>query len=484
MDKRKDILRLKNEGRSKREIARILDIDRGTVSRYYDDEGPIDEDIAEIPSWVTKLDWPAINQQINEGVIKKILFEENRETAGLPSYQAFCQYLRNHEIGATEPEVTIRQQRVPGLSMEVDYSGDSVSIICPSTGEVRETELFVSALSYSGYFYAEFVWSQKIEDFIKGHTNSLIYFGCSPSYVVPDNCKTAVTKASKVDPIINQSYQDFCRHYGIAVDPADPYSPRHKPNVEKAIGYLQSSFLQKYRHHTFTSLAELNNALREWLMEANSKIIQGRGKSRKELFELEKSSMRELPEKSYELFYFKQAKVHPDCHIQHNKNYYSVPFRYVGKVIEVKYNSNAIHLYNNCELIATHTTYQGTYHWSTNMAHYPEGKLVEINYFLGQARSMAQEIGPNFHRLILRLMATDCHPLKSLRKIQNVLSIRTKFSSEALEYAADMALEFEKTNYLSVKLFAKNYQRPKEKVLEKPPLRDQLFICLQGGQHE
>lgn len=483
MDKRKEVLRLKSEGRTRREIARILGIDRGTVSRYYDGEDPLDEDITDIPIWVKKLDWPAVNEQLNDGIHKKILFEENREIAGLPSYQAFCQYLRNHDL-ATEPEVTIRQQRVPGLSMEVDYSGDSISIICPSTGEVRGTELFVCALSYSGYFYAEFVWSQKIEDFIKGHTHSLIYFGCSPGYTVPDNCKAAVTKASKIDPIINQSYKDFCRYYGLAVDPADPYSPRHKPNVEKAVGYLQSSFFQKYRHHTFTSLAELNNVLREWLSEANNKIIQGRGKSRKELFEFEKISMRALPEKPYELFYFKQAKVHPDCHVQHDKNYYSVPFRYVGKTIDVKFNSSAIHLYFNCDLIATHTTYQGTYHWSTNMAHYPEGKLVESNYFLGQSKSLAQEVGPNFLRLILRLMATDCHPLKSLRKIQNVLSLRTNYSSEALEHAADKALEFEKTNYFSVKLFAKNYQRPKEKVLEKPPLRDQLFICLQGGKND
>ena len=481
VDKRREILRLKNLGRSQRVVAHALGLDRDTVRRYWDEA--IDEHITNIPKWVNELDWAEVNLQVNQKVPIKILYEENAEKVKLPSYQAFCQYIRNHQDEKI-PEVTIRIERVPGRSMEVDFSGDRMSIICPSTGEIRVLELFVCVLSYSGFFYAEFVWSQKLEEFVRAQVNALTYFGAATDYVVPDNCKCAVQSASKTEPIINRTYQDLCKHYGMAVDPADPYCPRHKPNVEKAVAYLQSGFFQKYRNHTFTSITEINQALHKWLIEASSKIVQGRGKSRRELFELELPAMRPIPKQAYEFYYFKTAKVHPDCHIQHDTNFYSVPYRYVGKEVSVKFNGRMVNVYHDGELIGVHPTSSGRHHYSTHMAHYPEGKIVETNYFLGQAKVKAEQIGPKYLRLILRLMVSDCHPLKSLRKIQNVLSLIGHYSNEALEYAADVAVEFEKTNYSAVKNFAKNYRPPRVKIEEQSPLRDQQLICLQGGLHD
>ena len=93
------------------------------------------------------------------------------------------------------------------------------------------------------------------------------FFGGAASYIIPDNCKTAVIKNNKDDWKINSTYQDMCTHYGIVVDPADPYSPRHKPNVENAIGLIQKDFFPRIRNRTFTSLIELNQTLREWLLK-------------------------------------------------------------------------------------------------------------------------------------------------------------------------------------------------------------------------
>ena len=49
--------------------------------------------------------------------------------------------------------------------------------------------------------------------------------------------------------------------------------------------------------------------------------------------------MSPLPSTPYELFYFTKRKVHPDCHLQHNKNYYSVPYIFVRREVDVKFNS-------------------------------------------------------------------------------------------------------------------------------------------------
>ena len=170
-----EIKRLKQLGHSKSKVSKLLGINRETVRKYW--EGPVDQLILDIPDWVKNLDWEYINKEINSKTPKTILFEELSENFELPSYQSFCQYIRNHPADDTKNKIVVRIERTPGDSVEVDYSGDSVQIINPATGEIYRVELFVGTLSYSGYFYAEFTYTQKLEDFIYSHTNMFRFFG-------------------------------------------------------------------------------------------------------------------------------------------------------------------------------------------------------------------------------------------------------------------------------------------------------------------
>jgi hypothetical protein len=231
---------------------------------------------------------------------------------------------------------------------------------------------------------------------------------------------------------------------------------------------------------TFTSLIELNHFFREWLKKKLEEVVRGRGNSRRFFYEQEKEHLRKLPDHQYQIFYFKKAKVHPDCHYQLDKNYYSVPHQYVGKELDIKFNSKETHAYFNTELIASHSVMRGHYHYSTNVAHYPEKKYVDMNYHLGQCRKEAELIGPNTRLLVERLFAQDCFPLKSLRRVQGILGLKNQIEREAFEYASEMALDFNKLNYDSIKRFAKGYRRASENI-NLLPLRQQEFICLQGG---
>lgn len=476
-----EIRRLKNLGHSQRSVATTLGLDRGTVRRYWD--GTPEINISDIPKWIKELDWDEINKEINKKVPKKILYEELSEVNDLPSYQAFCKYIKRNIKDDPKDKVVVKIRRIPGDSIEVDYSGDGSQIISPATGEIQNVELFVGVLSYSGYIYAEFTCSQKLEDFIDSHINMFQFFGGVTKYIIPDNCKTAVTRTDKYDPLVNKTYHDMCVHYNITVDPADSYSPRHKPSVEKAVHILQQDFLPRIRNKTYTSLYELNRDLKDWIVKKNQEVMKARGKSRHQFFEFEKEKMRDLPESRYEIFHFKKAKVHPDCHFQHQRNFYSVPYRYVGKEIDIKYNSKTVHAFFNTDRIASHSTQKGHSHYSTIDEHYPEEKVVKINYHLSQARIQAKKIGPNMESLVERLIKMDQFPLKTLRKVQGVLGLSKQFDNITLDYGAELCIEFEKLTYQSLKNFSKNY-RNKEDSLLKTPVRDSALICLQGGKSE
>jgi hypothetical protein len=307
------------------------------------------------------------------------------------------------------------------------------------------------------------------------------FFGGVASFIVPDNCKTAVIKNDGMDPVINKTYQDMCVHYGIVVDPADKYSPQQKPNVENAVGIIQKEFLPLLRNKTLTSLIELNQIFRAWLSEKLKQEIRGRGQSRSYFFELEKPFLKALPSSPYEVFYFKQAKVHPDCHFIHEKNYYSVPHQFVGKELDIKFNGKEVLAYYETVLIGSHPAMRGSYHYSTNVAHYPEKKYVDVNYHLALARREGERVGPQTLLLIERLMNENKYPLKNLRKIQGIIKLSTQFEADAMEYGCEMAMKFEYMNYDRIKRFAKGYRPKGDLDFDTSPSRQIELVCLQGG---
>ena len=476
----RDIQELKEKGCSKNKISQTLKIDRGTVIRYWDLKAP-DPDV---PSWANDIDWAYIKKELRQKkATRKVLYEEQKELTDLPSYQAFCKYLTKH-VEIKHSEIVIPQERVPGRTVEIDYSGDSKNILSLITGKFHGTALFLSALGYSGHIYGEFTHTQQMEDFIMAQTRMFQWYGGVPLCIVPDNCKTAVTKTDKYDPLLNPTFLDMCKHYNITVDPADSASPRQKSNVENAVKYVQTDFLMRIRNKTYTSLMEINRDLKIWLKEINNKPIQGRGKSRNYFLEKERPLLRPLPEVPYEIYYFKKAKVHPDCHFQLNKNYYSVPYKFVGKEIDLKFNSRMVHAWYNCDKLASHSTAKGTYHYSTNTNHFPEWKYVETNYHLGKAREKAKSIGENTSILIEKLIKTAKHPLKILRKVQGITRLKNKYPKEALDYACEQALYFDRMNYDNIKRFADNFKKDKFQVPKDTPKRDEQYSFLQGEKND
>ena len=481
MDKQKEIQFLKPLLKSQRKVAKHLGISREAVAKYWDQIIPEGIPSVLAPEWTTKIDWEYVQKEIKSGISAKTIYNEFSQIESLPSYPNFARYFRLHKRIEKMPEVSLRIDRVPGQTIEVDYSGDKMDVLNPATGEILVAELFVATLSYSNYYYAEFTFSQKLPDFLNCCRNAFEHIGSVPRFIVCDNCLTAVTKAEKHDVYLNKSFRDFCHHYNIIADPARVYTPKDKPNVENSIGIIQEEFFQKHRNTTFTSLFGINSTLKSYLIEKMDCKILTRGMSRNELLAFELPEMRDLPLTPFELFDYKKCKVHPDCHIRHQRNYYSVPHRFVGKEIELKFNSKMVYAYSDADEIAVHAVAMGNSIFVTNKGHYPEGKLLDTNFHILSSLEKSKRIGPNTALLVKRLFEIQRnHPLRNLTKVMGVLELKNKFSIDAIEYGAEAALESNKLNYNYIKNCAKNYRPSKEKTTLLPT-RQMEFVCLQGG---
>jgi transposase len=114
---------------------------------------------------------------------------------------------------------TMRMEHKAGDKLFVDFTGDK-SWIYPHGEQPRQVEVFVAILGCSLLTYVEAIESQCKEDFIAVCENALYYYGGVPQAIVPDNLKSAVTKASRYEPTINEEFGRFAEHYGMVADPA------------------------------------------------------------------------------------------------------------------------------------------------------------------------------------------------------------------------------------------------------------------------
>ena len=453
---------LSEQGYSIRAIARALRISRRTVRRFLDHSTT---EPAEPPAWVGVVDWEYVRQEVygKGATIKQI----HREVAPEVSYLQFWRAVRDQLPGQASPhQVTIRLHHKPAEKTQIDFC-DGVPITDPVTGKSTSTQLFCGVLPFSSYTFGEFVLDQRLPTFIGVQERMFSFFGGLTPYLVVDNLKSGVHRADLYDPDVNPTYCDFANHMGFAVLPARPVKPRDKGSGESAIGVIQRGFFQEVRNRTFYSLSEINGAFRAYLERLNHAVMKDYGVSRAKRFEEEKKHLRSLPPSRFELSEWRQAKVHPDCHIQVDKNFYSVPFLHVGQTVRVRLTEKMIEVFNeDSQPIAAHGRLTGIGKFSTFDAHYPEPKLSVARFEVRHAKAEAKKLGPHVERLVEKLLSGE-HPLRHLRRVQGILRLAKyhPMTPQALDHACHRALTFHKTRLAYIKdcalFFVAHGQRPK-----------------------
>jgi transposase len=162
-----------------------------------------------------------------------LLWQEYKKTCpGGYEYSWFC---RNYAEWANKIDVVMRFNHRAGETLFVDYAGQTIPIIDKSTGEIRESQIFVATLGTSNYTYAEATWTQSLPDWIGSHTRAFKFLGGVPEIIVPDNIKTGINTSCRYEPDLNPTYQDMASHYGCAIIPARVRHPKDKAKVESGV---------------------------------------------------------------------------------------------------------------------------------------------------------------------------------------------------------------------------------------------------------
>lgn len=383
MRKTKEVLRLRFElGLGQRQIARSCGMGLATVHDYLERAAaagigwPLPEGLSE-EELESKLfgnqpvavravrqrpqpDWKAIHEQLlqHRHLTLQLLWEEYRQAN--PEGYRYSWFCERYQHWRRHLDVVLRQEHKAGEKMFVDWAGATIPVYDATTGEAWPASLFVSVLGASSYTYAEATRDQQLEAWIQAHIHTLEFFGGVPTLAVPDNTKTAVTRACRYDPDLNPTYQEFAVHYGMGVVPARPYKPRDKAKVESGVQVVERWIIAALRNRKFFSLQELNQAIRELLVRLNERPFRKRDGSRASLFHsLEKPALAPLPAERFDMSQWSRATVNIDYHIAFDGNFYSVTYTLVQQIVEVRSTPTTVEIFHQGSRIASHLRSRG-----------------------------------------------------------------------------------------------------------------------------
>lgn len=475
----KQLLLLKSQKKSNRKIATEICVDRNTVNTYvkmlnsielcynellgltehdlqslFPSKEALDKDrYARLhglfPGYVNELKKPGCTRQ-------HLWYKYKQEHIDYYSYSQFCQLFSDW---LESKKVSGKLNHIAGEKLFIDYAGKKLQIVNKQTGEMQDVEVFVGILPASSYTYVEASYDQTRESLVKSAGNCLKYFEGVPQAIIPDNLKSAVTKSCKYEPVINKTFRDMGYYYGCVINPTRTYSPQDKALVEGAVKLVYQRIYYELSNMTFFSLGELNKHIQTLLVRYNDYKLQTTGISRlKQFIEIEKEYLSPLPNEPYQIKYYNRAKVQKMgyVYLSSSKNYYSVPYRFIGNEVEVQHTIDTVEVYYKKERIASHAKSLQKGGYTTIKDHLSSTHQYYQSWSKGFFVKRAAEIGINTATYIAKLIDQQTYPEIGFKRSQGIVSLKKQYTKERVEAACKKALAYDLCSYKIIETILKN----------------------------
>ena len=469
----RQILRLYASGRGTKYISQSTGVARNTVKKYLYRFVISQKSIAQIEAmsdaqmsriFLIKEKIEVANKRLSDiepllpslaamlkkrGVTKGMVYEKYiLQCPDGYKHSAFLEKLnRFMQVGKPSMKMTHKA----GDKLFVDFTGQKLQLVDKLTGEINEVEVFVAILGCSQLTFVMAVHSQCKEDFILGCEKALHFFGGVPLAIVPDNLKSAVTKASKYEAQLNENFAAFAEHYHTFGFPTRTYKPKDKALVEGAVKIIYTTIFSKIDQKIYHQLDDMNKDILVHLETHNDSILTGETYSRMQHFlELEKHLLQPLNPYLFELMTVQLSTVNKYGHVllSADKRYYSVPFKLIGKRLKIKYTSIKIEVYDANEVVAVHQRYFGKeLKYITTQDHLATQHkyLAEWNpkKFMDTASSISESVA----QYIAKILARELYPEQSYKSCSGVLSFAKRVGNIRLSNACKRADSFGIYNY-------------------------------------
>jgi len=247
------------------------------------------------------------------------------------------------KLKGSEPEYYYAQFFPYGVYAQLDFSGDKYELLTYN-GRVS---CWIMAICFpaSYYVYAEFVTAQSTAESCRVIGNACRYIeNRHPSVLVVDNARCWVNRHNGAEAVINENFAYYIQQLGMCAEACPVRHPQAKSAVESSIGLIERRLEAKRNEFSNNqrTISEHNKVLTGLV---NSLINQApfrksSEKTREYLFKTHELPLLTVASKIPQYQGDGISMIVPQSYqIQINEHYYSVPYLYIGKRVDV-YTSN------------------------------------------------------------------------------------------------------------------------------------------------
>lgn len=243
-----------------------------------------------------------------------------------------------------------RVETPPGVQAQHDWFEVETTL----AGRSVSLPVLVGTLSHSR---ARFPWVSLSADQLAWHTGHLELFrryGGVPLWVRIDNLKTGVARGAGAQAVLNRSYQLFARELGFEVDPCRMHKGQDKGKVERSVRIFRDHFGDLFRRD-WRELSPLQTALDERAATLLRRLKCPITGTRVEAaLQAERAHLQPLSRIGEPFDVIVSRRVSLDCLISFEGRRYSVPFAWVGRVVEVLGTARQVVIRAGREEVARH----------------------------------------------------------------------------------------------------------------------------------
>ena len=176
--------------------------------------------------------------------------------------------------------------------------------------------------------------------------------------------------------------------------------------------------------------------------------------SRWEMFnETDKEALLPLPIEDYTIRHFARCKVHFNYHIYllEDQHYYSIPYQYRGKHVEVRYTASIVEIYLNNSRIAIYKRDFRRFRYTTVEEHMPPNHQFLNDWNPEKFIKWADNLGESVSEVIETILCRKQHPEQGYKVCLGILSLAKGHWKERLNNACKRALYYDHLSYKMIK---------------------------------
>ncbi|MGH3828180.1 MAG: IS21 family transposase [Pseudonocardiaceae bacterium] len=323
-----EIHALAARGWTKAAIARHTGRDRKTVAKYLDRaEGERRE---RAPSCLEPFRGYLQARFVDDPHVEAtVLYRELADAGFDRSYPTLVRELRRLELRPVCLVCQHRRGRAPTVEIE-HPAGEEIQwdwLELPVTPWTEPAFVLVGALSHSGRFRAVFCEQMTFGHLAEAAHMILVALGGTARVWRTDRMATIVVPGTDR---LTVDAANIAKHYGVEIAVCPPRRAQRKGVVEKAVGYLTSSW---WRTAPVTTPAQAQASLDRWSVEVADRRARPGETTVGQLGDTE--PLRGLPALAYPAVITVKRKASRSALVSFDGNYYSVPPAHAGRTVTV-----------------------------------------------------------------------------------------------------------------------------------------------------